>query len=222
MRISLHPLNPQSRLIGQAAECLSGGGVVIYPTDSSYALGCDIRAKNAVERICKIKNIRPERAQFTCLCADLKMAGQYVVQTDTAVYKLMRQALPGPYTFILKAADNVPRHFQSKRRSIGVRVSSHPVVQALLERLGGPLFSLSLPTDENGAIYTDPERIDLQFSRQVDMILEAGEGNDTLTTVLDVSDPGQIVLLRAGAGDIAELGISVMESEEPEATSIYG
>src|SRR6478736_4124899 len=145
MLIQIHPDDPQPRLIKQVAECLKDGGVIIYPTDSIYGLGCDIMQHKAVERICKIKNIDPQKAQLSFICHDLSHLSDYTKSIDTPLYRVLKSHLPGPYTFILPASKQVPKILQSKKSTIGLRVPDNEICRHILDSLGHPLLSASLP-----------------------------------------------------------------------------
>lgn len=196
------------RLIQKAVDCLKAGGVIIYPTDTIYGLGCDINQKKAVEKICKLKGIVADKAQLSCICEDMKQVGNYVIQEDTGIYKMMKSVLPGPYTFILKASKEVPRHFQSRRKTVGIRIPDHQVSKEIVRLLGGPLYTASLPlSDEDGVLY-EPEEIYENFGHAVDMILESGPCGQIPSTVVDCSEGENAVeVIREGLGPIDALDI---------------
>lgn len=212
MLISIHPDNPQERLLAQVVDCLKKGGIVIYPTDTVYGLGCDIHNKKAIERICRIKGIKPEKAMFSCICEDFKTMGNYTLHVHTPIFKLMKRVLPGPYTFILEASDQIPRHFQSKRRTVGIRVIDNKIVTEIVRLLGNPILSTSLPEDEELHSYiTDPYLIHERYENLVDMVIDGGEGGLETSTILDCSRGDKdIVIVREGAGSIKDLGIEVI------------
>ncbi len=196
--LTVHPRHPQPRRVVQAVAVLRQGGVVVYPTDSTYALGCALEAREAVERIRAIRGLPPSHL-LTLVCRDLSELGTYA-HVDNAVYRLLKALTPGPYTFILKATRQVPRRFlHPRRKTIGLRVPGHPVAQALLEALGEPLMSttLQLPGAEEPLI--DPWEIRQRLDRQVDLVLDAGPGGTEPTTVVDLSGP-EPKLLRVGLG----------------------
>lgn len=202
IRLEIHPQNPQPRHIKQVADCLRDGGIIIYPTDTVYALGCDIQSKKALERVCQIKGIDPEKSKFTCICPDLKSVGEYAIHISTPVFKVMRRALPGPYTFIFEASKNIPRHFQSRRKTVGVRVTNHPIPQMIAEALGRPILSSSLPFDGDDPL-TDPDEIFQLFGRRVDIVVDGGWGGILTSTVIDCSQgDANIEIVREGAGPI--------------------
>ncbi|MBK7433083.1 MAG: threonylcarbamoyl-AMP synthase [Chitinophagaceae bacterium] len=200
MLIHIHPQNPQPRLIRQVAECLQDGGVIIYPTDTIYGLGCDIMKQKAIERICTIKQVDPQKAQLSFICRDLSHLSDFTRSIDTPLYRLLKSYLPGPYTFILPASKLVPRILQSKKSTIGLRVPDNVICQSFLDQLGHPILSASLP-GEMVEEYTDPEVIAEKFSDRVDMIIDGGIGGMVPSTIVDcTTDEWKIT--RQGAGEI--------------------
>ncbi len=197
--IVIHPENPQPRLINQAVALIRSGGVVIYPTDSGYALGCLLGNKQALERICRIRKIDSEH-NFTLLCRDLSELSLYA-QVDNAAFRLIKSQTPGPYTFIFKATKEVPRRLMNeKKKTIGIRVPDNAIAQALLETLGEPLMSTTLILPEVGLAESDPEQIRERLDRQVDLIIDGGYRGEKPTTVVDFS-ADEPRILRQGAGD---------------------
>jgi tRNA threonylcarbamoyl adenosine modification protein (Sua5/YciO/YrdC/YwlC family) len=203
--IQVHPVNPEPRLIKAAAEVLADGGLIAYPTDSCYALGCALDAKAALERIGRIRQA-DRNHHYTLVCADLAQIGVYGI-VDTPAYRMMRNHTPGPYTFIVKASGQVPRRARhQKRRTIGVRVPGHPVPHALLDALGAPIMSSSLllPGDEEAL--TEGWEIRERLDKLLDLILDGDRCGSQPTSVVDLSeDPPRVV--RRGLGDIAVLGL---------------
>ena len=198
--IQLHPTHPQARLVSKIADCLNSGGIIIYPTDTLYGLGCNINNKHAISRIAKIKGLKVEKANFSCICADMKQAGEYTIQSSSQVFKLMKRSLPGPFTFVLKASKAVPNHFHNKRKTIGIRVIDHPFTETLLTQIGMPLLSSSLPL-EDGAVLTHPQDIFDAYCGQVDMVIDCGPCGDIGSTVIDCSSGDEMILLRQGKGE---------------------
>ncbi|GAA5213297.1 L-threonylcarbamoyladenylate synthase [Corallincola platygyrae] len=197
----VHPENPQSRLINQAVAMIRQGGVIAYPTDSGYALGCHIGDKSALERICRIRQIDKEH-NFTLICRDLSELSLYA-RVDNSVYRLLKNNTPGPYTFILKGTKEVPRRLlNAKRKTIGLRVPEHVITQSLLEALGEPIMSTSLILPGNDVAESDPEEIRDRLEHQLDLVIHGGYLGETPTTVIDISDD-QVEILRVGAGDPA-------------------
>lgn len=197
---SIHPENPQQRLIQQAAATIMQGGVVIYPTDSGYAIGCRIGDKNAVERICQIRNLDKDHL-FTLLCRDLSELSTYA-KVDNAMFRLLKNNTPGAYTFILKGTKEVPRRLLNpKRKTIGIRVSDDPIVMALLDAMGEPLMSTSLVLDAQDFAESDPYEIRERLGNQVDLIIDGNNRGEEPTTVIDLAE-GEVTIVREGAGDI--------------------
>ena len=197
----IHPDNPQARLIRNAADIIRGGGVVVYPTDSAYALGCQIGDKNALDRIRRIRKL-DDRHNFTLVCSDLSEIATYA-RVDNAAYRLLRHCTPGPYTFILKATSEVPRRLMHpKRKTVGLRVPDNRIAAALLADLGEPLMSVTLimPGDEYPLI--DPYDIRDSLQHEVDLVIDGGYCGMEPTTVVDLADDTPLVL-RVGKGDIA-------------------
>src|SRR5436190_23377916 len=199
MLLKIHPENPQPRLINQVVECLRDGGVIIYPTDTIYGFGCDIRQHKAIERICMIKNIDPPKAQLSFICRDLSNLSHYTKTIDTPLYRMLKNYLPGPYTFILPASKLVPRILQNKKSTIGLRIPDNVICQHILDKLGNPILSSSLP-GEMVEDYTDPEIIYEKFRHQVDFVIDGGSGGMVPSTVIDcTSDEWTVV--RQGQGE---------------------
>ncbi|HJE71039.1 L-threonylcarbamoyladenylate synthase [Pseudomonas oryzihabitans] len=197
--IEIHPQNPQPRLIHQAVEIIQSGGVIAYPTDSSYALGCRIGEKSAVERIRRIRQL-DDKHNFTLVCCDLSELGIYA-KVDTSAFRLLKAYTPGPYTFILNATREVPRMLlHPKRRTIGVRVPQHPITLALLEALGEPLMSVSLILPGDDEALGDAWEIRERLEHFVDLVIEGGPGGLQPSTVISLADDEPEVI-RVGAGD---------------------
>jgi len=203
MLLSIHPENPQNRLINQAVEVLEKGGVIIYPTDTLYAFGCSILSKKAVARVCQLKQINPEKANLSCICRDMKDIGSYGILNETHLFKSVKNALPGPFTFILKASKAVPRHFQSKKKTVGVRVVDHAIAQAIVDSLGHPLLTASVPIPED-TYWVDPRELHDVWGSQLDLVIDGGMGDVEPSTVVDCSS-GEMILIRQGKGDFDSL-----------------
>ena len=195
----VHPENPQARLITQAVAIIRNGGVVIYPTDSGYALGCQLENKQALERICQIRRL-DDKHNFTLLCRDLSELSIYA-RVDNSVFRLLKNNTPGAYTFIFKGTKEVPRRLMNpKRKTIGMRVPDNKIALALLEELGEPLMSTTLILPGNEMAESDPEAIRDQLEHAVDLIMNGGYLGEQPTTVVDFSDD-EINVVRIGAGD---------------------
>lgn len=184
MLLQIHQQNPQPRLIKQVAECLKDGGVIIYPTDTIYGLGCDIMQHKAVERICKIKNIDPQKAQLSFICSNLSHLSDYTKSIDTPLYRMLKHYLPGPYTFILPASKQVPKILYGKKSTIGLRVPDNIICSEILAVLGNPILSASLPGDMVEE-YTDPEVMYERFGDNVDFVIDGGIGGMIPSTIVN-------------------------------------
>lgn len=196
----IHPDNPQVRLVNQSIDILHKGGIIVYPTDSGYALGCMLGDKNAMERICRIREI-DDKHNFTLVCRDLSEISLYA-HVDNSAYRLIKNNTPGNYTFILKATKEVPRRLMNdKRKTIGLRVPSNPIALALLEALGEPLMSTTLMLPDSEMAESDPEEIKDRLSKQVDLIIHGGYLGQRPTTVIDLTGDSPVVI-REGTGDI--------------------
>lgn len=200
---SIHPDNPQPRLIRQAVEIIRAGGVIAYPTDSCYALGCHIGDKSAMERLRQIRGV-DARHHLTLVCADLAQIGQFA-RMDDMQHRLLRTHTPGSYTFILTASKEVPRRLMHPRHTIGVRIPDHPVALALLRELSEPILSSTLILPDQRVALNDPREIRDHLERRLELIIDAGLCGIDVTTVIDLSD-AQPRLVRAGKGAIAPFG----------------
>ena len=201
--LKIHPVNPEPRLIHQVVDSLRDGGVIVYPTDSSYALGCQIGDKDAQERIRRIRQI-DDRHNFTLVCRDLSQIATYA-QVDNPAYRLMKSLTPGPYTFILRATHEVPRRLQNpKRKTIGLRVPDHRIVQALLDALGEPIMSSTLTLPDEALPLNDPEGIFEHLGKQVALVVDGGSCGLEPTSVIDLVE-GPPTVVRAGSGDVSML-----------------
>lgn len=200
MRLELHPQNPNPRNLKTIIECLRDGGVVIYPTDTVYGMGCDIFKPEAVERIARIKGIDPKKSHFSFICYDLSHLTDYTKSVDTPLFRMLKKALPGPYTFILPASRQVPKMIKTKRDTVGIRVPDNLICRTLVKELGNPVMSTSLPVDEYVEEYTDPEIIHDKFGKLVDIVVDGGPGGVQMSTVIDCTG-AEPVVVREGAGD---------------------
>lgn len=200
MILKIHPKNPEPRKIAEVVAVLAKGGVAIVPTDTIYAFVCDLSQYKGFEKICRIKGIKPEKANFSLLCKDLSNISNYTKPFDRSIYKLLNKALPGPYTFLLEASNEVPSLFRSKKKTIGLRVPDHPIIQELIEALGRPLVSTSLhDLDEIVEYPSDPDLIAEQWESVVDIVVDGDFGHIVASTIIDCTS-GEAVLLREGAG----------------------
>jgi tRNA threonylcarbamoyl adenosine modification protein (Sua5/YciO/YrdC/YwlC family) len=202
-RLQVHPENPQHRLVSQAAASLRGGGVIVYPTDSSYALGCALGDKAALDRIRQIRRTEIDH-DFTLVCRDLSEIATYA-RVDNSAYRLLKSLTPGPYTFILRATSEAPKRLQNpKRKSIGIRVPDNRIAQAILEELGEPIMSSTLQLPEDDLPLTEADEIEQRLGNRVDLLVDGGACGLEPTTVLDLS-AGQIDVVRLGKGSVETL-----------------
>lgn len=202
MLLHVHPVNPQPRQIRTIAECLKNGGIIIYPTDTIYGLGCDIYQHKAVERIARIKNVDPQKANFSFVCQDLSQLSLYSRSISTSLYRLLKSYLPGPYTFILPSSKEVPKILKSKKNTVGIRVPDNNIARMIVEELGHPILSTTLP-GEMVEEYTDPELMERNFNKLVDIVVDGGIGGMNHSTVIDCTGD-EPVLLRKGQGEWPE------------------
>ena len=198
MLLEVHPKNPQLRHIQTITECLSAGGVIIYPTDTVYGFGCDIFHPKAVERICRIKQIDSAKANLSFICHDLSDLSKYAKSISTPTFRLLKKHIPGAFTFILPASKEVPKILKSKKDTIGLRVPDNLIAQTILKTLGHPILSSSLP-GEMVEEYTDPEQIYEVFGKQVDIVVNAGIGGMEYSTIVDLTNE-EHEIVRQGKG----------------------
>ena len=189
MLLKIHPDNPELRKIMMAVDCLKKGGVIIYPTDTVYGLGCDIYNSNAVERICKIKGMNPKKANLSILCSDFSHLSDFTSPIETSIFRVMKKALPGPFTFILKANSNVPKIFKHKKNTVGIRIPESNIAREIVKELGSPIVTTTIhDTDEIIAYTTDPEIIYDRYKNIVDIVIDGGFGNNMPSTIVDCSE----------------------------------
>ena len=196
--LDIHPVNPNQRHINTVVDCLLSGGVIIYPTDTIYGLGCDIFQHKAIERVARIKNVDPHKVQLSFVCNDLSDLSKYTKSIDTPLYRMLKNHLPGAYTFILPASKEVPKILQSKKNTIGLRIPDNLITKTIAEQLGHPLLSASLP-GEMVEEYTDPELIYENFKNLVDIVINGGIGGMTPSTIIDCTKE-EYEVVRMGAG----------------------
>jgi tRNA threonylcarbamoyl adenosine modification protein (Sua5/YciO/YrdC/YwlC family) len=199
--LKIFPENPNPKAIKKVIEVLKKGGVIIYPTDTVYGLGCDITNVKALERIAKIKGIKLERSNFSFICHDLSNLSDYVTQIDTSTFKLLKRTLPGPYTFVLPGASTLPHPFK-KKKTVGIRIPDNSIALEIVKSLGNPIVSTSIHDEDELLEYTtDPELIFEKWSSKVDLVIDGGFGDNTPSTVVEVKD-SEITILREGKGTI--------------------
>ena len=199
--IKIYEENPNPKEIAKVVKILREGGLIIYPTDTVYGLGCDITNTKALEKIARIKGVKLEKANFSFVCADLSNLSDYVRQIDNHTFKILKRALPGPYTFILPGNNNLPKDFK-KKKTVGIRVPANNIARELVIQLGNPIVSTSIHDEDELLEYTtDPELIFEKWQNLVDIVIDGGYGDNTASTVIDLSE-GEPVILREGKGDI--------------------
>ncbi|MCG3168076.1 MAG: putative protein YciO [Bacteroidia bacterium] len=205
MILKIHPQNPEQRKIDQVIDCLRDGGVIIYPTDTVYGIGCDIYNTKAVERICRIRNIDRKKANFSFVCYDLSHLSDFARNVDTPTYKLMKKAFPGPFTFVLQAKNSVPDLFRSKKKTVGIRIPDNNIAREIVNRLGNPIMSASVHDEDDVIEYTtNPELIHEKYEDMVDMVIDGGFGDNHVSTVIDCSN-GSAEIIRQGKGILEDL-----------------
>ncbi len=201
MLLQIHPKNPDERKIKIVLDCLRKGGIIIYPTDTIYGLGCSIEHPEAINRICKIKNIQPEKALLSFICSDLSHLSEYTKSIDTPIFRFLKQYLPGAFTFILAASKKAPKLLRTKKETVGIRVPDNEICRAIINELGHPILSTSLPYDDDDIPYTDPELMDEKFEHLVDIVIDGGYGGVVPSTIVDCTKyPPEVI--REGAGII--------------------
>lgn len=200
--LKIHPDNPEQRKIAKAVDVLRKGGVIIYPTDTIYGIGCDITDQKAVERVCQIKGVKADKTQMSFICQDMSHISEYVRQIGTPVFKVMKKALPGPFTFILDSSSKVPKIINAKKKTVGIRVPDHNIPRMLVEQLGHPIITTSVHDDDDVVEYTtDPEAIYEKFKNLVDVVIDAGPGQNVASTVVDCTGD-TFAVIRQGAGNL--------------------
>lgn len=201
MFIRLFEDNPNTREILKVVEILEKGGVIIYPTDTVYAIGCDIYNVKAVQRVAQLKGVKPEKVNFSMICRDLSNISEYA-KVGNEVFKAMKRALPGPFTFILNATSKLPNVLMNRRKTIGIRVPDNPIVMAIVEELGHPLLTTSVRDEDDVIEYmTDPELIYEKYEQLVDAVIDGGYGQNVASTVVDCTG-GTIDIIRQGLGEL--------------------
>lgn len=199
--IKIYPENPSEKEIARVVKVLKEGGLIIYPTDTVYGLGCDITNTKALERIAKIKGIKLEKANFSFVCSDLSNISDYVKQIDTSTFKILKRALPGPYTFILPGNNNLPKEFK-KKTTVGIRVPDNEIALEIVRQLGNPIVSTSIHDEDEVIEYTtDPELIFEKWQNLVDLVIDGGYGDNHASTIIDLSE-GEPLVIREGKGSL--------------------
>jgi tRNA threonylcarbamoyl adenosine modification protein (Sua5/YciO/YrdC/YwlC family) len=202
MLLKLYEENPNPRRIMEVVDVLKDGGVIIYPTDTVYGLGCDITRPKAIERIARIKGLKAEKANFSFIVYDLSHLSDYTRPIENHIYKLMRKNLPGPFTFILEANSNVPKLMKSKKKTVGIRIPDNQIILEIVKYLGNPILTTSVHSDDEILDYTtDPELIHEDMGHLVDIVIDGGYGNNIPSAIIDCTGP-EIVILREGEKEL--------------------
>ncbi len=207
MLLTIHPTTPDARRLQQVVDCLKNGGIIIYPTDTVYGIGCDITNAKAVEKVCKIKGVDVEKHNMSFICSSISNITDYARPLDNEVFRMVKAALPGPYTFIFEANTSIPKLFRNKKKQVGIRVPDNTVCLKIVELLGNPLLTTSLKDDDDYVEYTtNPELIHEKYEHLVDIVIDGGIGGTVPSTIIDCTTK-PITVVREGAGSVDELGI---------------
>lgn len=204
MLIRIYEENPNEKVLNQVVDVLKKGGIIIYPTDTVYGLGCDITNQKAIERIAKLRGIKPEKANFSFICYDLSHISDYTKPIDTTTFRVLKKALPGPFTFIFNASGNVPKLLSSNKKTVGIRVPDNNIARQIVKLLGNPLLSTSIHDEDDIIEYTtDPELIYEKYEDKVDLVIDGGYGDNVASTVIDCTS-GDFEIIREGKGNIED------------------
>ena len=202
MLLKIYPENPNPKAIEQVVQVLRKGGLIIYPTDTVYGLGCDITNQKAIEAICRLRNIKPEKANFSFICYDLSHISDYIKPIDNTTFRVLKKALPGPFTFIFNANHNVPKLLSSNKKTVGIRVPDNAIAREIVRALGNPILSTSIKDDDEIIEYsTDPELIYEKYENMVDLVIDGGYGDNVPSTVVDCTG-GEFEIIREGKGEL--------------------
>lgn len=202
MLLEINPYNIDKRLLKQVVEVLRNGGIIIYPTDSVYAMGCDLKNKRALEKLAKLKDVKLEKANFSIICYDLSNISEYTKNFDRSIFKMLKSNLPGPFTFILEATNEIPKLFNSNKKTIGIRVPDHDLIRAIVLELGNPIVTTSIHDEDEILEYTtDPYQIFERYDGKVDLVIDGGIGSLYASTVVDCT-VGEIEIVRQGIGEL--------------------
>ncbi len=198
--LTIHPINPETRKIARVVEVLQNGGVIVYPTDTIYGIGCDLMNKRSVERLCQIEGVKPQKMNLSFICNDLSHISEYVKRLDTAAFKILKKLLPGPFTFIFESSANVPKILGVNKKTVGIRIPNHRIPLEIVRLLGNPLITSSIKDDDSIKEYTtDPEEIYEDFKNKVDLVIDGGQGGNMPSTVVDFTS-NEPILIRQGLG----------------------
>ena len=202
MIIRIHPENPDDRKLLEVVDILKRGGVIIYPTDTVYGIGCDLKNHRAIERVARIKGVNPEKANFSFICMDLSQLSDFTLPVNNEIFKMMKRNLPGPFTFILNANSNVPKIMKTKKKTVGIRVPDNKIIHSIVGLLGNPVISTSVHDDDEIIEYTtDPELINEKYGDIVDAVIDGGYGNNIASTIVDCTG-SETVILREGQREL--------------------
>lgn len=202
--LKIHPQNPEARKINHTVEVLRKGGIVIYPTDTIYGIGCDLMNRKSIERLCRIMDIKPQKLDLSFICNDLSHISEFVHRIDTPVFKLLKKALPGPFTFILESNSRVPKILDVNKKTVGIRIPDHNIPRQIVKELQNPLITTSIKDDDQIKAYTtDPEEIYEDFKHLVDVVIDGGAGGNVPSTVVNCID-NDITIIRQGLGDLEQ------------------
>jgi tRNA threonylcarbamoyl adenosine modification protein (Sua5/YciO/YrdC/YwlC family) len=201
MFVKIHPDNPDPRQIKKVVECLKDGGIIIYPTDTVYGFGCDVNNKKALEKLCRLKGLNIKKHNLSFICYDLSHISDFTKHLNTSTYKLMKKALPGPYTFILNASSSIPKLFKNKKKEIGIRIPDNNIPREIVKELGNPIVTTSVKDEDMVLEYsTDPDLIYEYFGNKVDLVISGGYGDSIPSTIIKCTD-GYPEIIRKGKGD---------------------
>lgn len=202
--LKIHHINPEQRKVRHVVDVIKNGGLIVYPTDTVYGLGCDLMNRKAIERLCRLLDIRPQKLDLSFICRDLSQISEYARRIETPVFKVLRKALPGPFTFILESSGKVPRILDVNKKTVGVRIPDHPVPRCIVEALGNPMITASIKNEDLIREYTtDPNEMFRDLKHAVDLVIDSGAGGNVPSTVVDCT--GQTLeIIRQGLGDLNE------------------
>lgn len=200
--IEINPDNPQPHKLAEVIKVLKAGGIIIYPTDTVYGMGCDITNPKAIEKLCLLKGIKPNKAHFSFICHSISHVSEFTKQISTPIFKTMKRVMPGPYTFIFNASHAVPKLLQTKKKTVGIRVPNHNIPLELVQLLGNPIITTSIRSEDEVVEYnTDPWFLYEQFDKQVDIVIDGGYGQNVASTVVDCTND-EMEILRQGLGEL--------------------
>ena len=200
--LKIHPDNPEMRKINRVVDILRKGGIVVYPTDTIYGIGCDLMNRKSIERLCRVMDIKPNKLDLSFICNDLTHISEYVKNLQTPVFKVLKKSLPGPFTFILESSSKVPKILDVTKKTVGIRIPDHNIPRTIVAELGNPLITSSIKDDDKIKEYTtDPEEIYEDFKNLVDVVIDGGTGGNIPSTVVDCTGE-ELVLVRQGLGEI--------------------